>query len=182
MIYKGMLLSILLLPVASYGKSTELCIKDLKEAQFQKRLEINNIEKMIGECEHFLVNVSNDYHRMLEVVVAIKRNRIIQDGGNSLTAEEVKNLRNSLNDSVVDFEKRLAATFDRHEASKPNIVVELFDGNNPHESESFNSLKFMQMKLFTQTALMKKLLEKYDHYLEELVQLDIEINTLECRN
>ncbi|MDR3549793.1 MAG: hypothetical protein P4L31_00120 [Candidatus Babeliales bacterium] len=56
MIYRSMLLSILLLPIASYGKSTEARIKELKEAKFQKELAISNLTELLGNKHKTIAN------------------------------------------------------------------------------------------------------------------------------
>lgn len=180
--FKNIALIALLLPVASYGKSTEARIAELKEARFQKRLEINKIEEMIDECKNFFRNVGNEYNKTLERAVTVKNGQIILDGGDPLSEEEIKHLRDTLDGSVDDFEECLVEAFEKQESPKLNIIAELFDEKNPYEYEMFNSLKFIQSKLFTQKALMKNLLEKYEHCLIEILQLDIEINKLEHRN
>lgn len=63
--YKNIALIALLLPIASYSKSTEVRIKELKEFYEKKGLELLDIGEKIAERNDFVNSLRKDYYNKI---------------------------------------------------------------------------------------------------------------------
>lgn len=153
MIYKSILLSALLLPVAIYGKSTEMRIKELKEVQFQKELEASNLMKMVTDKMESL----SKYKEM-----ALNYLKLLS------TDKELANIENSLDQLIKDFEAELKKAKSLKQVFKDGIV----HGSSPDDS------RVPLLIVVLENRLIERLIIKYEVCVEELIKLNVELDNL----
>lgn len=155
--YKNIALIALLLPVASYSKSNEVRIKELKEAQFQKELEISNVSEMIDKKGEFFSNYKSS---ALDCLTTIQ-----EKNESSKSEDEMENL-------LDQFIKNIGVEFD---GSKD--IKQMF--KNGLDSKGNNeSLRVALLRVMLEQRLIQKLIIKYEECAQELIMINQELINL----
>lgn len=168
MTYKGMLLSALLVPVAvtSYGKeSVDPRIKQLKEARYQKELELSELGTKIAEKEELLHLM---WEKMDEAIAELAEKK-------NLKKQEFEVFIKEINDRKRAFEKYIEGAFESKEDIRQQLVVELYDPENK-QFEYFDRVKFYVVREKLESDLLKTLINSYVERLQELIKIDCEID------
>lgn len=155
MIYKSILLSVLLLPISSYSKSTETRLKELKETQFQKELESSNIFKMSIDKAELLDKYKENALNNLKL---------------SNPEKELFEIEALLNQLIDDFESELTKAKNLKQIFKNGII-------NSSSSHS-DALRIALLLVVLEKRIIDKLGIKYEACVEELIKLNVELENL----
>jgi len=63
--FRSILLSVILLPIASYGKNTENRIKELKELRYQAELKLSEFSEKVAEKDYLVTSIKTEYSNLL---------------------------------------------------------------------------------------------------------------------
>ncbi|MDR3550015.1 MAG: hypothetical protein P4L31_01265 [Candidatus Babeliales bacterium] len=149
--YKNIALIALLLPIASYGNSTQARIKELKEAQFQKELEASNLFKMI----------------MDKAESSSKYEEKAVDSMKLLTPEkDVSEIETSLKQLMKEFESELLRAKNLKQIFKDGIL----------NCSDYSRVVLLIMVL--EKRIGEKLITKYETCIEELIKINLELENL----
>ena len=171
MTYKGMLLSALLVPVAvtSYGQeSVDPRIQQLKEARFQKELELSELDAKIVEKKELLTAIFDD-------TVAMFVERYKPSETSKMTDEERVELGGKIVAEYKEFRNCLKQAIEEGNI-KDFMVKELFDEDTPWNFTEFEAMKFLIVRDFFETNLLKTLVGFYANCFQEIIEIDCELN------
>jgi len=175
MMHKIILLSALLLPVASYGKSTQARIKELKEVRFQKELELSEIGEKIADKDYLVTSIKKDYSNLLlELMKSKKQECFEKKGSKEPSNEEAETIRKSVTDPIELFLNNLLSAIKEQKKINKVLVKELFD-----ESGTFITIRFLLMRIMIETNLLESLVGKCEECGQMLIDIDQELATLE---
>ncbi|MBS1986697.1 hypothetical protein JST99_02065 [Candidatus Dependentiae bacterium] len=151
--YRHIALIALLLPFFGYGVNKDSRIKELREAQFQKTLELKNICKQANDCAEFLIS-SGDYYNC-------PKQSPESEALNEIFLNKIRNTFTGL------------GSFDY------DLTKELFDQNDADSINSFDVLKGLYMRAATERQLLALLIARYQVILKELFKITQELASLE---
>jgi len=178
--FRNIALITLLLPMASYGKSIEARIKELKEAQFKKELEVDGLGKMIEEKEELLRNFDQSSQLLLELLVDKKLEELkTKNNYKQLSNEEVKEFTESIRNSVNTFMNDFGFAYKDKKNIKNLLIEGLFNQDNLENIKEFESLKFFLIRCAFARGFLVKIIEKYEIAIHELISIDQELSHLE---
>lgn len=177
MTYKSILLSALLLPIASYGRNTEVRIKELKEAQFQKGLELSNLGKMIAERDELIRTGRKDLENIFP---EFKKYRALalEKNNKKLTEKEIAKVGENIQISLGKFVEQFDTAIKEKASMKQFLTQELFDQENPTSTMAFESLRFIVIRTIFERMLLEILVGKHATCAEELIKINQELSDL----
>ena len=169
MTYKGMLLSALLVPVAvtCYGQdSVDSRIQQLKDARYQKELELSELGAKIAEKYEFLEEMLDDARHFFQRYV--KEAGLDTDKATECGLEEAKERKELLS--------RLRKAI-KEGSVKGFLDNELFDDRDIDENIEFVRLYYV--RYFFERKLIVELVEHCDDCMQELIEIDCELDVLQ---
>jgi hypothetical protein len=164
MSYKGMLLSALLVPVVatSYCKdSVDSRIQQLKEARFQKELELSELGAKIAEKQNLLEEMYEDANAHISVILS---NLKLEEQASDQYISEI-------NASSERFEE----LFSNKESIKGLLLKELIIEEEPFPGD-FEVFKFWKLRGKFEHNLLETYIEKYEVCLQELIEINRELD------
>ena len=170
--YKNIALIALLLPLFGYGITKEARIKELKEAQYKKSVEIQDLVKRISDADEYIRSCVSQYHTLVDIVVQKKKQANV-----SAKIEEQK-IRLEIEQSLQCLLDSLEKIFLGKRAFDLDLINELFDQNDVDAIDSFKSLSFMCMRGATERTILTGLVVRYQRCLQELLNINQELNNL----
>lgn len=171
-------LNVVLMPLAiiSYSENTEMQIQKLQELQFQKALELSNLGKMIAEKDEFLRSYKEDVFSIWRSLRSMQITILEEMNSKPLSKEEIDKVGQTIEDSNNLFLDRF------YEAEvkkvKEMLTRELYAGEKPASLDSFQSMKFILLRSIFEREFLVMLVDKYAACAQELIQINIELNTL----
>ena len=171
--YKGMILIALLLPVLCHSQTKADRIKELEDRQWEKVLEVKELERKITNSHEFIGYFRHNYIEQMDYA-AKRKLRASKDSTSD--EEQKKNIRNENN--VIT--KRLHRAIYGKDTFDYDLTKELFadelDGRE--ELDDFCTLKFFFLQITTERLVLKHLVASYQKRLGELCAIGQELATL----
>lgn len=180
--YKSIALIAILLPVTvmSYCKSAEARIKELKDAQFKKELELSDLGEIITKKDQILNSFDDDSQYLLRLLINRKKAKIEEkNDGKKLSKEEEKQLAEELRNSVNEFLHVFGAAYKEHRNVADMITNGMFHEDDIKGLKELESLKFFLIKSAFERSLIMKFIDKYKICLQELIKINQELANLE---
>ncbi len=170
--YKNIMLAAFLLPVTitSYGQSVETRIQKLKEAQFQKELELSEIGEMIDKKCDLLTSYKSNAFYYWKHLQEKKINELQEK--NKLSKEDCEKAIAGLEILFEECLKNIGTAFDAAKDIKRLIQNELFDTNG------FENLRLALLRVVFEQHLIEKLIVKYEACIQELIIINKELISL----
>lgn len=170
--YKCMILSAFLLPFAvnSYGKSAEVCIKELQETQFKKELEISDLSDLIAQRYASLAHYRSNA-LIFWTTIQEKKIEILQKK-NALSKEECIKAQSEIEILFDQFIKDFGAAFNATKDIKQLVERVSFD------QESFETLRIALLRVVLEQRLIDKFTLKYEALIQALIKIDQELANL----
>ncbi|MDR3549790.1 MAG: hypothetical protein P4L31_00105 [Candidatus Babeliales bacterium] len=156
MVYKSILLSILLLPVASYAKSNETRIKELEEAQFQKELEFSNLVELLNKRHKTLDYYKSNTSNLLKLLRKSNEQLKIEVPLDQL----IKNFKTEF-DNAIDFKQLFEKSFIEND-----------------DEISYESFRAWMLIVVTEKQVIDKLTVKCEICVKELIKINTELKEL----
>ncbi|MDR3549987.1 MAG: hypothetical protein P4L31_01110 [Candidatus Babeliales bacterium] len=154
---KNIALIVLLLPIASYSNSTESRIKELREAQFQKELEISNLTEVLIKRHKSLARYKSNTSDFLE---------LLRESNEQLKIDA------SLDQLIEDFKEEFDNAID---------IKQLFSKSflESDSEVSYESLRIWTLVVTVERRLIDKLTVKCETCVKELIKINKELKNSE---
>ncbi|MCX5922229.1 MAG: hypothetical protein NTX86_02785 [Candidatus Dependentiae bacterium] len=179
--YKSIFFSIALLPftLSSYGNNVAR-ILELKEMRFQKRLEIADISKRISESETIINSSGSLYQELFESVLEREKELFKQKNDiKKLDEKDVELITKEINASNDSFLKLFEQSIEQNKNIKQILIKGFFDEENPNEFGSFQSLRFLFVKVILERQFIEELVARYEDKIQELININQELEKLQ---
>jgi hypothetical protein len=142
-------------------------VQQLKEARFQKELELSDLGAKIAEKEDLLRSI---YLKADEFVAELIQEKKMEGQEKEAFLKELNAFYDNFGEII---DKKLATRTD----VKQWLVQELLKGKN-RSFEDFETLKLHVIRNILERNLLKTLLEHYEACLQELIEIDRELDLL----
>jgi hypothetical protein len=170
MTYKGMLLSSLLIPIAftCFGKdNVEKKIQQLKEKRYQKELELSVLGAKIAEKQELLEDMYDEAERFFEKYLRQEK----------LENNKVEDFSRADDAANEDLECRIKKAF--IEGKFEGLLIKEFFNDKDDLDEDLEAERFYIVRHFFERGLLKTLFERYERCVQELIEIQREIESLQ---
>jgi hypothetical protein len=164
--FKRIALMALLSPIFGYSKN-EARVSELKEAQYKKSIEIQEIAKRISEADEYIHSCAINYDRLVDWIIQKKKSNGIR-----IDKEKIRQELTSLLETCKEI-------FLGKRQFDLNLQYELFDKDDVDAIDSFKSLSFMCMHGVTERTILTSLVLRYQACLQELLNINQELKNSE---
>jgi hypothetical protein len=173
--YKSLALAALLLPFSGYGVSKEARIKELKEAQYKKIMELQSLGKIILACDEYKNASLQKYFDLLRDAV-VRKEEEQHCGSEELSTEDIEEM--ILEDNAIISSDLAAVLQGKKREFNHSVLKETYDLEDADGLYAFNSTKFIQISITLEQQIMLLVLEKYEICLQELLKTTQELTDL----
>lgn len=164
--YKSLALAALLVPFSGYSAEKDVRINELKEAQYQKALELKELAKELRTAGYESY-ISDEFDYVHRKIVSILSKMTVNK---RKTEEEIINSLEEENGGLYD---RLTASLIHGSDFNINITQSLV-----LESGDFDALKTIYIESAVQEFYLRLLAEKFKKCLGEMLHINQEIKKL----
>jgi hypothetical protein len=160
--YKNIFLSFLLATFSiTRCNNTEIQIKQLKEDLYKKELELSRLGKEIEEQEQLLESMFD------------KAANIMAHELHSLTEHEKKEFKGRIALFAKNVDHILTNT------KVTNFLMNEFFSNEKADNIKPHRIKSLMIRFIVEKQILKRLFQRFENCLQQVVQLDAELNELE---
>jgi len=178
--YKNLILAGLFLPVFGYTQEDVVRLEELRELQGEKGLKIRHLGKLIAEGEEYLRYASSIYWDLVRQTTE-KRKKALdilakENGTKKIKEKELEQIIFDENDLIY---RELVNALRGKQEFKHSLLNELFDLEKLATRNAFNPDTFLIIRTALEQELMILVTIEYQKCLQELIEINKEIITLE---
>ncbi len=159
------------LPFATHAENVEIKRQELKIARFKKMQQLSELAKMIDEKDELLHSIVQNGGSFLSQLAADK----------NLNEQETKDFIQETASSLDNFGETVDEAIKITKNVKKFFVKELFKGDNRRLTD-FEALKFLVIRSALERDFLKTLVEQYEEYQQELIEIDQKLEDLQNKN
>lgn len=177
--YKKTFLSLLLVPLAVIGDTTNM--KQLEKKLLQKELELSNLGTLIAEKDKMLASFELEIQYIFTAVIDKKVQQLEEKSSKPLSREEREKLAKELQNTALEFVRVFCADYQNQKAVSGILSKGLIQVDSNGDFLEFESLKFYLIRCAFERPLLRHLIAEYEHCLQELRAIQNEITALNVR-
>lgn len=156
----------ILMPFALLGSETQ--IKELKEARYNKELELSELGNKIAEKDKQIQSFRDDAMEFIAKKIKAKK----------LSKEEAIQEGQDIDDAMNNFYNYFLSISNDTKMLIGFFLRELFKTNQQNEFDQFEMLRFYVIRMINEINLLKSLVEKYEETQQELAQINNILNNI----